>query len=92
MHPSLPFPLLSTILSSLLIYSYPLLQEGWFGGETMGRDKFRKLSELDPCVIELYKLSACINSTAIIVEDENKLRGVVGNKTEGALLMLAEGE
>lgn len=61
--------------------------EGWFAG-TRYTDKVPKIADLPQSVREHIELNIAMNSKAFLIEQEDGSTDLVGNRTEGALLML----
>ena len=61
--------------------------EGWFAG-THYIDKVPKIADLPQMVREHLELNIALNSKAFLIEQEDGSTDLVGNRTEGALLML----
>lgn len=61
--------------------------EGWFAG-TRYTDKVPKIADLPQSVREHLELNIAMNSKAFLIEQEDGSTDLVGNRTEGALLML----
>ena len=61
--------------------------EGWFAG-TRYTDKVPKMDDLPQSVREHLELNIAMNSKAFLIEQEDGSTDLVGNRTEGALLML----
>ena len=61
--------------------------EGWFAG-TCYTDKVPKIANLPQSVREHLELNIAMNSKAFLIEKEDGSTDLVGNRTEGALLML----
>ena len=61
--------------------------EGWFAG-TRYTDKVPKIADLPQSVQEHLELNIAMNSKAFLIEQEDGSTDLVGNRTEGALLML----
>lgn len=63
--------------------------EGWFAG-TRYTDKVPKIDDLPDFVREHLELNIAMNSKAFLIERDGST-DLVGNRTEGALLMLLKG-
>ncbi|KAL3146758.1 hypothetical protein ABBQ38_014742 [Trebouxia sp. C0009 RCD-2024] len=61
--------------------------EGWFAG-TRYTDKVPKIDDLPQPVREHLELNIAMNSKAFLIEKEDGSTDLVGNRTEGALLIL----
>lgn len=61
--------------------------EGWFAG-TRYTDRVPKINDLPQPVREHLELNIAMNSKAFLIEQEDGSTDLVGNRTEGALLIL----
>lgn len=64
--------------------------QGWFAGTYYTNQMLPSKQDLDPKVVDLLTTGICSNTAAHLVQDKAKGMEIIGNKTEGALLVFAE--